>query len=276
MTRTAFHALVTQPARMVAGLWAHRDLIVQFTRRNIALRHRGSRLGAFWALINPLSMLALYFVIFGLFFQQSFGFPGETRFDFSLAMFLGLTLYHAFSETLGWAPGVITANPNFVKKVVFPLEVLPVAHMGSTAFHLLVGIGLVFAGALASTPGLTVHVLWLPVLVAPLLLIGLGVGWFLSALGVFVRDIGQLTGFLSTALLFATAVTFPPAKIPPELSLLHYNPLFQIIDLARRCVLWGEPMHFGWLAYVYAVSALVLIVGALFFSLLRRSFAEVL
>src|ERR1043165_3012598 len=146
-TPTFFSALVVDPCRMIAGLWSRRDLIGQFTQRNIELRHRGSRLGAFWALLNPLSMLALYFVVFGEFFGQRFKIvPDETRLDFSLAMFLGLALFHVFAETLALAPGVITANPNFVKKVVFPLEVLPVATMGSSAFHLLVSLGLVLVG----------------------------------------------------------------------------------------------------------------------------------
>lgn len=271
------NALIVEPARMIAGLWTRRELIGQFTRRSIELRHRGSRLGAFWALINPLSMLALYFVVFGVFFDQKFGeLPGETRYDFSLAMFLGLALFHVFSETLGWAPGVITANPNFVKKVVFPLEVLPVAQMGSTAFHLLVSLGLVLFGSVFGTAGWSLQMLWLPVLVLPLLLFAQGIAWLLAALGVFVRDIGQVTAFVSTALLFATAVTFPPHKIPPELALLRYNPLFQLIDLARRVVLWDQPMQFDKLAYVYVCGAVVCAIGAVFFSLLRKAFAEVI
>jgi lipopolysaccharide transport system permease protein len=277
MTKNLMFALIVDPWRMVTGLWTRRDLIGQFTRRNIELRHRGSRLGAFWALINPLSMLALYFVVFGIFFNQRFGvLPDETRYDFSLAMFLGLAMFHAFSETLAWAPGVITANPNFVKKVVFPLEALPVAHMGATAFHLAVSLGLVLIGSLFSTAGLTLHVLWLPVLLVPLLMISLGVAWILAATGVFLRDIGQVTAFASTALLFATAVTFPPSKIPPELHVLHLNPLFQIVDLARHTVLWHGPMPLDRLGYTYACGAVVLVGGAVFFALLRKSFAEVI
>lgn len=275
MTKQLVIALVLDPARMVAGLWNRRELIAQFTHRNIELRHRGSRLGAFWSLLNPLSMLALYFLVFGIFFQQSFGIiPGETRYDFSLAMFLGLALFHVFAETLGWAPAVIVANPNFVKKVVFPLEALPVASMGATAFHLAVSLSLVVVGSVFSTPGLRLGVLWLPVLVLPLLLLSLGVAWFLSALGVFLRDIGQITAFVSTALLFASAVTFPPGKIPPELHFLHYNPLFQLIDLARSVILWHQPMRFDKLLYVYGCSVVVLAFGAVFFALLRKSFAE--
>lgn len=263
---------------MVAGLWSRRELVAQFTRRNIEIRHRGSRLGAFWALINPLSMLALYFVVFGVIYDQRFGvLANETRYDFSLALFLGLALFHAFSETVSAAPGLITANPNFVKKVVFPLEVLPAAQIGATAFHLIVSLGLVLLGSIfGETVRLSLHVLWLPVLVVPLLLLSLGVAWFLAALGVFLRDVGQITAFLATALLFASAVMYPPSKIPPELQFLKYNPLFQIVDLARRTVLWQQPMPFDHLAYVFVCGIVAFIGGAMFFAVLRRSFAEVI
>lgn len=278
MTKSLVTALVVDPWRMVAGLWRRRELIGQFTKRNIELRHRGSRLGAFWALINPLSMLALYFVVFGIIYEQRFNVrPGETAYDFALALFLGLALFHAFSETLAWAPGVITANPNFVKKVVFPLEVLPVANMGATAFHLAVSLGLVLAGsAFGHTVSLGWDVLWLPVLLLPLFLIAQGVAWALAAAGVFLRDIGQIMPFASTALLFGSAVMYPPSQIPESMQWLRFNPLLQIADLARQTVLWHQPMPMNVLLFIYAVAALVFVAGAIFFALLRKSFAEVI
>ena len=280
MTKALATALILDPLRMVGGLWTRRELIGQFTRRNIELRHRGSRLGAFWALINPLSMLVLYYVVFGVIYETKFNvLPGETGFDVLLAMFLGLTLFHAFSETLSWAPGVITANPNFVKKVVFPLEVLPVAQIGAAAFHLAVGLSLVLAGsAVLGTAGLSWHALWLPVLVLPLLLLSLGMAWLLAAAGVFVRDIGQISAFAVTLLLFASAVMFPATMIAQRSAelwaVLRLNPLLQIVDLARNVVLWQQPMPLDWLAYIYACSLAVFMGGAVFFALLRRSFAE--
>lgn len=280
MTKSLVTALVVDPWRMVTGLWGRRELIAQFTQRNIELRHRGSRLGAFWALINPLSMMALYFVVFGLIYDQRFHvIADETAYDFALALFLGLALFHAFSETLAWAPGVITANPNFVKKVVFPLEVLPVAHMGGTAFHLVVSLALVVFGSLFRPGGLALDVLWLPVLVLPLLLIAQGVAWILAAVGVFLRDIGQITAFVSTALLFSSAVFYPPSKfatLPAALQWLRFNPLLVIIDLARHVVLWHQAMPLNKLLFVYGCAGVVFVGGAVFFALLRKSFAEVI
>ncbi len=280
MTKSVFNALVLDPLQMVTGLWGRRDLIGQFTRRNIELRHRGSRLGAFWALINPLTMLALYYVIFGVIYETKFRGPDDTAFDVLLAMFLGLTLFHAFSETLSWAPGLITNNPNFVKKVVFPLEVLPVAQIGAASFHLAVSLVLVIVGSVFSTYQLSWHVLWLPVLVLPLLMLSLGTAWLLAAAGVFVRDIGQLSAFAVTVLLFASAVMFPAEmiglKAPRLWNVLQYNPVLQIVDLARRTVLWHEPISWANLVQVYAFGTVVFAAGAVFFALLRRSFAEVI
>jgi lipopolysaccharide transport system permease protein len=221
----------------------------------------------------------LYYVVFGIIYKTRFNvLPGETGFDVLLAMFLGLSLFHAFSETLSWAPTLITTNPNFVKKVVFPLEVLPVAQIGAAAFHLAVGLSLVLVGSLFGTAGLTWHVLWLPVLVVPLLMLALGMAWLLAAAGVFLRDIGQLSAFAVTMLLFASAVMFPATMIAqrsPELwTVLRLNPLLQIVDLARNVVLWHQPMPLPWLGYIYAFAVVVFSGGAVFFALLRRSFAE--
>lgn len=270
-------ALVLDPARMVLGLWARRDLIGQFTRRAVEMRHRGSRLGPLWALINPLSMLALYFFVFGHIYGTRFGsLPGETELDFAVALFLGLSLFHVFTEVLAQAPTAVLNQPNFVKKVVFPLEILPVAQVGAALFHFAAGLILVAVGSALGTGGLSWQLLQLPLLVIPLALLSLGVGWLLAAVGVFLRDIGQVTAFVATALLFASAVMYPPTKIPGGFEWLRHNPLLQIVDLARRTALWHQPMPWEQLAYVSGASLFVFAVGAITFSLLRKSFAEVI
>lgn len=275
--RTMVNALVVEPARMVAGLWRRRDLVGQFTRRAVEVRTRGSRLGHIWALITPLSMWAIYFFIFGLINNTRFGvLPGETQYDFSLALFLGLSLFHVFTETLSSAPGLIVSNPNFVKKVVFPLEILPVAQLGAALFHFGASLALLLAGMTFSTVGVTWSVLWLPVLLLPLVMFAMGVSWFLAALGVFLRDVGQITSFVATLLLFASAVMFPPGKIPAGFEWLRFNPLLQMVNTARGTLLWQEPIAWNWLAYNYAWGLAAFAIGAVFFSLLRKSFAEVL
>lgn len=276
-SRILLTALVLDPARMVAGLWSRRELIWQFTRRAIEVRHRGSRLGPIWALLNPLTMLALYFFVFGRVYGTRFGMiEGETEFDFSLALFLGLCLFQVFTETLSMSPGAVTGQPNFVKKVVFPLEILPVAQVGAALFHLLAALLLIIAGGFFGTTGLDRGLLLLPVVILPLLLLSLGIGWALAAIGVFLRDVGQVTSFCGTALLFASAVMYPPSKIPEGFEWLQFNPLLQVVDLARRTALWQEPMLWDRLGYVYLVGLGAFVGGAIIFSLLRKSFAEVL
>ena len=268
------------PWHIVANLWRHRDLIWQFTLREIHLRHRGSRLGVAWALVNPLSMLALYYFVFGVIYDNKFGvLHGETNYDFAIALFLGLSLFHVLSETLGWAPILIASNPNFVKKVVFPLEILPVAKIGDAAFHLAVALTLVVVGSAFGTAGLSWQMLWLPVIVLPLLLLALGLAWVLAAVGVFLRDITQVMPFITTAILFASAIFYSTLRIqlhPVAWHFLRLNPLLQIVDLARFVLLWHEPMKWTHLGYVYACALLALVAGNACFALLRRSFAEVI
>ena len=164
-----------------------RDLWWQFTIRTVELRHRGSYLGIVWAVLTPLLMLGLYYVVFGQIFGGSFGvLPDETRTDYALAFFLGLILHQVTSETLSLAPGIILANPNLVKKVVFPLDLLPLAQLGASWFNLLISITLMVLGAVALGRGVTIAgLVWLPVILLPLLLLTAGLGWLFAALGVF-------------------------------------------------------------------------------------------
>ncbi|MFA5265571.1 MAG: ABC transporter permease, partial [Opitutaceae bacterium] len=202
-------------------LWSHRDLVVQFTVRELHLRHRGSQLGHFWALLSPVTMLALYLFVFGMIMGGKFGvIKNETTFDFALAMFLGLSLFHIIAETVAASPLLIVNQPNFVKKVVFPLEIIPISHVFASVYHAMLSIGILVLAAVLGAPfghaGISwVGLLVLPFLILPLALTALGLSWGLAALGVFVRDISQLAPFLSTAILFASAVVYAPAKIPP-------------------------------------------------------------
>ncbi len=262
-----------------ADLWQHRDLLWQFTLRNVELRHKGSHLGLVWSFLNPLLLLGLYVLIFGYVFGGRFkpADAAETRIEYALVVFLGLAMHHFVAEVMTLSPGVILANPNFVKKVVFPLDILPVASVGSAAFHFLITLGLVLVGALAAGVPLHTGVLWLPVLFLPLVLAALGLALGLSALGVFWRDIAQVTQFASLVLLFASAVFYPVSQIPPAVwQWLRFNPLLLCIAAARDAVFWGLPVHWLHLGYLYGFGACAYLVGATVFHRLRPSFADVL
>ena len=258
-------------------LWTHRELLWQFTLRNVELRHKGSHLGLVWSFLNPLLMLGLYVLVFGYIFGGHFGVrPEETQADYALGIFLGLTLFHFFAEVLATAPALIVGNPNFVKKVVFPLEILPAASVASAAFHLLISLGLALLALLIFGEGLPLTTLWLPVIIVPLFLLGLGTSWFVSALGVFFRDISQVMQFLSMALMWSSAVFFTAQKYPAAWPYLRFNPLLLAIDLTRDAALWSRPLNYNHLAYLYAAGLLVCAIGHLAFKRMKPAFADVI
>lgn len=259
------------------SLWPHRRLIWQFTLRNVELRHKGSHLGLIWSLLNPLLLLALYVFVFGYIFDGSFGRPGETRIEYALAVFLGLSLFHFLSEVIGQSPMLITSNPNFVKKVVFPLQVLPTAAVGASFVHLMISLLLILVGVAWIGPGLGPSVFLLPLVLLPLVLLALGLAWGIAALGVFLRDVGQLTQFLSMGLLFASAVFYPISDIPEAgWQVLRFNPLLLSIELSRDAVLWQQPLNLRHLGYLYVVSILGAYLGYAVFRRLKPAFADVL
>jgi lipopolysaccharide transport system permease protein len=245
------------------SLWKHRGLWWQFTKRQVELRHKGSHLGLAWSFLSPLLMLGLYVLVFGFIFAGRFKPEAETesRIEYALVIFLGLALHHFVAEVLTTSPSLITGNPNFVKKVVFPLELLPAANLGAAAVHFLITLGLVFGGALLTGAPLTWGALWLPVVFVPLFLTAFGLSLLLSALGVFWRDIIQITQFLVLVLMFASAVFYPIAQIPAAAwSILKFNPL----------------LNFTHVAYLYGCGIGTYLVGSTVFQRLRASFADVL
>jgi len=263
--------------------WRHlarrRELWWQFTVRAVEMKHRGSYLGVIWALLNPLMMLALYGVVFGVFFKNRFNvLPDETGTDFALGVFLGLILFHVIAETLSAAPVIVTSNPNLVKKVVFPLEILPLSQLGAFWFNALVSLVLLLAGILVVGRGLTWEgVLWLPIILLPHALLSAGLALLLSALGVFFRDITQVVTFGSQIVLYASAVFYATTLVPPSVwSILRWNPILHTIRLARDALLWNRPIDLDNLGYTYLTGAFVFTIGWIFFRKVQSAFADVL
>jgi len=260
-------------------LWQHRGLWWQFTKRQVELRHKGSHLGLVWSFLSPLLMLGLYVLVFGFIFSGRFKAvtAPESRIEYALIMFLGLAIHHFVAEVMTTAPTLVIANPNFVKKVVFPLEILPAANVGAALVHFLITLGLVFVGALLTGVPLMWGVLWLPVLLLPLLLTAFGLALGLSAVGVFWRDTMQITQFLVLALMFASAVFYPVSQISaPVWAILRFNPLLLVIQEARGTAFWGYPLNFTHLGYLYGFAFFAYFTGATLFQRLRGSFADVL
>ena len=263
------------------SLFLKRELLWQFLVRNIKSRHRGSILGGIWLLANPLLMLGLYVFAFGVVFGGRFtDSPNESTLDFALGIFLGLSVLSLVSGVIGSAPSVVVSQPNFVKKVVFPLEILPAASVGALAYDLLIGLTLCLLGVVFVGPGLTWQAVYIPLIIAPAFFIALGFAWFFSALGVFVRDVSQVGSFLGLALLYSSGVFYSAEKAkaaaPSIWTFLQWNPLLQIIDSLRLVTLWGGNPNWNGILYAWLFGLVVLFSGAWFFNRLRPAFADVL
>jgi lipopolysaccharide transport system permease protein len=256
-----------------------RDLWWQFTVRAIEVRHRGSHLGIIWSVLNPLLMLGLYVLVFGFIFKgQLRPHSGDSRVDFALGLFLGLILFNVIAETLGVAPTLIVTQPNLVKKVVFPLEVLPLSQLGSFWFHLLVSLSLLLVGIVVMGRSLPLlGLLWLPVILLPHLLLTGGLCLFLAAFGVFFRDINQMVQFTAQIILYSSAIVYSTSFIPAAAwAVLKWNPLLETVQLARSALLWHEPINLGWLSYTYATGITIFIIGGWFFKKMQPAFADVI
>ena len=234
----------------------------------------------FWLIANPLLMLGLYVFAFGIVFGGRFtDSPDESTIDYALGVFVGLSVLGIISGTIGSAPGTIVSQPNFVKKVVFPLEVLPAANTGSLAYDLLIGLSLCF-WVFSSLVRAYLFLFFLFQFDCSIFLISLGFAWFFSALGVFIRDITQLGSFLGLALLYSSGVFYSAAKAkttaPAIWSFLKWNPFLQIIDSLRQVILWGGEPDWNSVIYCWIFGLFCLFFGSWFFNRLRPAFADVL
>jgi lipopolysaccharide transport system permease protein len=265
------------PITQARNIWRSRDLIWQMTKREVVGRYRGSALGLFWSFFNPVLMLIIYTFVFSVVFKARWGAGGESRFEFALILFAGLIVFNLFAECVNRAPTLIVGNVNYVKKVVFPLEILPVITMAAALFHGVVSLGVLFVFHLLATASIQWTVIFAPVVMLPLLLITLGISWFLASFGVFVRDVAQSIGLLTTVLMFLTPIFYPVSAIPEKYRIFIYlNPLTFIIEQMREVLIWGKlPSWSGW-GLSMAVGIVVAWIGLVWFQKTRKGFADVL
>jgi lipopolysaccharide transport system permease protein len=269
-------ALVKAFTYPVASIWSNRALIQSMVRRDILSRYRGSFGDIFWTVLNPVLLMATYFFVFGIVLQSRFG-PDNSRTGFSLYFLAGMLPWLPFSEAVGRAPHVLIEHRNFIKKLVFPVEVLPVtltlAALVTEAFALAAFV----TGLFIIRGDFPVLLIWLPLLLIPRVLFTLGVAWCLSALGVFVRDLGQVIGFILTLWFFLTPICYPEASLPKEIApLLMKNPIYQFVRGYRELLLENRLPEFAALGKLWAVSAASFVLGYAWFHKLRKSFADVI
>jgi lipopolysaccharide transport system permease protein len=256
--------------------WRHRSLIRTMVRRDILGRYRGSFGGAFWTIWHPLLLMLTYFFVFGIVLQARFG-GDPSRTTFALYFLAGMLPWLAFSEAAGRAPGVLLEHRNFVKKLVFPVEILPVNLVAAGLVSELFGLGLFSAAFWLARGSLPASVIWLPALLIPQVLFTAGICWFLAAMGVFVRDLGQVIGFVLTLWFFLTPICYPEASLPPgALEVLSANPLYVLVNGYRAVFLESQAPPLAPLLKLWVLASAVCIAGHAGFYKLRRSFADVI
>jgi lipopolysaccharide transport system permease protein len=263
---------------MFISLWRNRQLIWQMTRRDIAARYQGSVIGLAWSFVNPLLMLMVYTFVFSVVFKARWSTGGtESRADFAIILFAGMIVFGLFSDMINRAPGQIIANANYVKKVVFPLEILSWVSLGSVLFHSLVSLIVLLLAQLVINFSIPWTVILFPIILLPLIFTSLGVAWFLSALGVYIRDIGQITVVITSILMFMSAVFYPVSALPEEYQAwLRLNPLVLIITESRKVLIFGSMPDWSWLGTALLMGLLIAFAGFWWFQKTRKGFADVL
>jgi lipopolysaccharide transport system permease protein len=271
----------TTLAAMLRSLWVNRVLISQMSRREVVGRYKGSVMGLLWSFLNPLFMLVVYTFFFAVVFKSRWGAAPagaeESKTLFAVLLFVGMIVHGLFAEVLNRAPNLILGNVNYVKKVVFPLEILPAISMGTALFHSMVSVAVLLLVFLATNGYLHWTLVFFPLILIPLVIFTVGLAWILASLGVFVRDVGQSIGLGMTVMLFLSPVFYPVSALPESMQpWMLANPLTFIIEQARAVLIWGQqPNWYGLLTYT-VVATLVAWLGYVWFQKTRKGFADVL
>ena len=286
MTATVIHTAAAarvshylNPRRLAGGLWRHRGLIWQLARRDVEGRYRAAHLGLLWSVLTPLLMLGVYTFAFAVVFKARWGSdPAESRATFALTMFCGWLLYNLFAEVVSRAPGLVVGNVNYVKKVIFPLEVFVPAAVLTGLINMLIGYAAWLVGWLLLNRALpSATVLYLPCVLLPVCLTSAGLGWLLASLGVFIRDLAQAVQVLLQVLFFATPIFYRIEAVPyPYRWVLELNPLSHALEDARRVLMWGAAPDWAWWAFSSVAGALLTLLGYAFFMKSKRAFADVI
>ena len=261
----------------VSAFLLHWSLTLALARRDVLGRYQGATFGLFWSLISPFLLLGIYTFAFGTVMGGRWPQVDTQQVSFSIILFAGLIVHGMFAECLTRAPGLILANPNFVTRIIFPLDILPWPMLLSALFHAGMNVLVFIVLRLLLDGQFSWTIALLPLVLTPLIVLILGVSWFLASLGVYLRDISQVTGLLSMALLFLSSALIPVDAVPESYQWVFVlNPLTTIIDEARNVMLWGRLPD--WMALLrYLVVAIgVMYLGRAWFAFTRKGFADVL
>ena len=266
------------PLRFPAAICRHRELWWQLTVREVTGRYRGSVLSWGWSFITPLLMLAVYTFVFSTVFRARWGdLENQGSLGFAVNLFAGMIAFGLFSESVTQAPGLVLAKPSYVTKVVFPLEILAAVNVAAATIHALSSLAVLAVFTLLAMQQIPVTMLWIPLVWLPLVGGCLAFSWLLSALGVFLRDVGHVVGVACNMLMFLSAVFYPLSALPDRWQpWLGLNPLVAVIEQTRRVAVQGLAPEPDYLALGTLVGLVGCEVGFRCFQRARRGFADVL
>jgi lipopolysaccharide transport system permease protein len=265
------------PSDIFRTFFKNRALILSLLGRQIRGRYRGSFMDSLWPVLNPLIMLGIYTFIFSVVFKARWGLGSESKIEFALVLYLGLIIFNVFSECVNVASTVVILNANYVKRVVFPLEILPIVSIGTALFYAFTSLAIwiiVYIVAFGLPPP---TIIFFPVVIFPFILFTLGISWLLAAVGVYVRDIGQNVALFTAGLMFLSPVFYPIDAIPSSYQFIFMlNPLTPVIEQTRNIFMWGlSPSWKSQVLWIF-ISFVVLWLGFAIFQKLRKGFADVI
>lgn len=251
-------------------------LFRQLLSRELASRYRTSSLGAIWLVLQPLLMLGVYTLVFSGIFKVRWA-NADTTADFALVLFAGLLVFNFFSEVLVTAPMLIAGQPNYVKKVVFPVVMLPAIRVAAALVTALISLVILLVAQWWVSGGVPFRALAAPIVLVEMIPMLLGIAWAISALGVYLRDITHFIGIIASVMLFVSPIFFPPSSIPAKLSLLiDLNPLVEPMHVLRLLTVQSGPIGWSGLVIHFVASVVFAFLGLALFRRLSRGFADVL
>jgi lipopolysaccharide transport system permease protein len=254
-----------------------KSLLKQLMIRDYTARYKSGALGLAWTVINPLLMLTLYSFVFVAIFKMRWGVNDTSGHNFILLLFTGILVHGLFSEVITRAPSLIISNPAYVKKVVFPLELMPIIPLFGATVNFFIGMMLVFIMQIWINGELTFSVFLIPLIIIPFVILLTGISFIFSSLGVYFRDLNQMAGLIATIAMFASPVLFPMENVPEKYRIiLYFNPITLVVEQLREVVILGTvPDVYHTMIYFIAAIA-IFIIGLVWFQIVRKGFADVL
>lgn len=274
----SYQAHPISPFSLIKTFLRNKQLIIRTTKREVVGRYKGSLIGIAWSFFNPIFMLAVYTLVFSMIFKARWGVDGdESKSQFAMILFVGLIVLNLFSEVMNRAPALILSNINYVKKVVYPIEILTIISMGTALFHTFVSMIVLAISFLVFNGHLYWTIVYAPIILFPLILLTLGLSWMLASLGVFIRDVGQSVALLTTTLMFLSPVFYPLSAVPLKLQqVILANPLTFIIEQLRMVIIWGHTPSWLGLSIYTSIACFIMWLGYAWFQKTRKGFADVL